>query len=447
MRTRLAALGILTAYATLSLQNVGITIAIPLGIRELGTAVDLGPTYAVFLAGNILGMVAGGALSRRWDISRTVLVATVISTCGLVVAAWAPVLLVLVGFRGVQGVGAGLSLVAVYIVAVRLFHGAARARMLGVLSTAWILPGILGPSLVGAIADEVGWRWTFVIAALAHVPGGVAVWLSARQLSSEPAAVPARSPLLPASAVAAGIVGLALGETGPGPQLGLVAVSVLLIVVATPAMLPPGTLTGRRGVPAAIAMRGLLAGAFFGVEAWLPLMLIDRYGLSVRDAGLIVGTGGVAWLCGVAIQARSVAGTAQRRVEVVGLGASLITLGMAGMVAAILLSGWWWPVGLFWSVACMGMGSAIPTVSALVYDFSAPSSHASNTAALQSSDALGCALVASVCGWAFARASAGGAEHSYSVVFVVAGLVGLAALCVVGRLPRSVSSDEQSASR
>ena len=40
--------------------------------------------------------------------------------------------------------------------------------------------------------------------------------------------------------------------------------------------MPPGFLTFRRGLSQVIQTRGLLAGAFFGGEAFVPLMLVEQ---------------------------------------------------------------------------------------------------------------------------------------------------------------------------
>ena len=34
--------------------------------------------------------------------------------------------------------------------------------MFAVLSTAWVVPGLVGPALSGFIADDLGWRWVFL---------------------------------------------------------------------------------------------------------------------------------------------------------------------------------------------------------------------------------------------------------------------------------------------
>ena len=37
-----------------------------------------------------------------------------------------------------------------------------RPRMFAVLSTAWVLPGVIGPAVSGVVGEAVGWRWVFL---------------------------------------------------------------------------------------------------------------------------------------------------------------------------------------------------------------------------------------------------------------------------------------------
>src|SRR6266702_6710438 len=34
--------------------------------------------------------------------------------------------------------------------------------MIAILSSAWVVPGLIGPALAGIVADVVGWRWVFL---------------------------------------------------------------------------------------------------------------------------------------------------------------------------------------------------------------------------------------------------------------------------------------------
>ena len=64
--------------------------------------------------------------------------------------------------RAVQGGGAGMISALSYVSIGRGYPERAQSRMLAVLSSAWVVPGLAGPALAGLIADHVGWRWVFL---------------------------------------------------------------------------------------------------------------------------------------------------------------------------------------------------------------------------------------------------------------------------------------------
>jgi MFS family permease len=107
-------------------------------------------------------------------------------TAGLVVGGIAPSMLVLVAGRAVQGLGAGVVPAVAYVAISRGYPERCRPRMFAVLSTAWVVPGLIGPAIAALVATAVGWRWVFlgllplvivagvlVVLALKHVPSRV----------------------------------------------------------------------------------------------------------------------------------------------------------------------------------------------------------------------------------------------------------------------------------
>ena len=49
-----------------------------------------------------------------------------------------------------------------YVAISRAFTVQERPRMFAILSTAWVVPGLVGPVLAERIAQGVGWRWVFL---------------------------------------------------------------------------------------------------------------------------------------------------------------------------------------------------------------------------------------------------------------------------------------------
>ena len=76
----------------------------------------------------------------------------------------------LIAFRGLQGVGAGLTFSMAFTTIADLFPPARRARVTGIFSAVFGLASVIGPALGGVLTDGPGWRWVFYI----NVPIGAA---------------------------------------------------------------------------------------------------------------------------------------------------------------------------------------------------------------------------------------------------------------------------------
>lgn len=69
----------------------------------------------------------------------------------------------LIAFRALQGIGPGSIMATVNTIAGDIYTVEERARIQGYLSSIWGISAILGPSLGGAIAEFINWRWIFFI--------------------------------------------------------------------------------------------------------------------------------------------------------------------------------------------------------------------------------------------------------------------------------------------
>src|ERR1700730_9181772 len=164
-----------------------------------------------------------------------------------------------------------------------------------VLSSAWILPSLVGPALAGVIARFWTWRVVF-LALLPLVP--CALWLILEPLThidAQPAREPTSNRTRSAVQLAFGVALLLFGLQQS--SLAAIAGSVITgAVLAWPALqqtLPPGTLRLRRGLPTILGTRGLLTFAFFAALAFFPLALELGRGLTATVAGVGLSVGSV----------------------------------------------------------------------------------------------------------------------------------------------------------
>ena len=144
----------------------------------------------------------------------------------------------------------GALIVVIYVSASRAYPAVMYGRMLALMSTAWVLPSLVGPGLAGLVADHASWRWVFA-GLLPLLPVAIALTLPGlRTLDRVEAAGPRRS-LGPALVLTAGVGGFLAALELREPLL-LVPLAVAGIVVAGLALrrlLPPGTLRARAGCP------------------------------------------------------------------------------------------------------------------------------------------------------------------------------------------------------
>ena len=220
--------------------------------------------------------------------------------------------------------------------------------------------------------------------------------------------------------------------------LGLIAVGGLAGLPALRRLLPPGTLTGRPGLPATIASRGLLTFAFFGADAYVTLAVTAVRHRSPVVAGLAVTGATLAWTAGAWAQARLSDVWEARRLVRIGL--VIILAGIAGMVLMLQPAV---PVaeGLAaWTVAGLGMGLAYAPLSLMMLHKALPGQEGRASASLNLADVLGTAIGIGVGGAAVAAAAGSDLRLGITAAFTAAAAVALVALAFTRRLPAGTSS-------
>ncbi|WP_427015691.1 MFS transporter [Pseudarthrobacter sp. P1] len=433
----LFALGFLVAYST-----AAVTTAMPRAAEELHGLPLYGLAFAVTMATSVVTMALAALWIDRSGPLKPLLVGVGIYATGLLLAAAAPTMEILVAARAIQGVGTGLDSVALYVVIARVFPAHLRPPMFGALAAAWVLPSIIGPALSGLVTDHFGWRWVFVsvpvlavgAAALAYAGmRGAKVNVPVRKHDGgapDPAArrKALRKPLWAGAAAAAVLV---LGDASARSHPWWVPELVLALVVlgiAVPRLLPRGTWRAARGLPSLVLMRGLVGTAFTVADIYLPLYMIEQRGMPAWLAGLSLTVSGVTWSIGAWMVGRGI--ISPRRGLVLG---SAGVLAAVAIVALVLLPGM--PVGVAWvgwTLGGLAIGWCYPVQSVLVLEKSEPSEQGANSSALQLSETLTTAACLGVVGAVFASLIGLGAP-GYAVAFGVSAALAAGALAVSRR--------------
>jgi MFS family permease len=174
---------------------------------------------------------------------------------------------------------------------------------------------------------------------------------------------------------------LAVAELGVG---------IVFALPAFRALTPPGTLRVRRGLPAAVLLRGLLTMMFFCADAYVPLALQDWRGVPAGISGIALTAATLSWTGGAWIQAHRIEDLGPRRFVTIGfLTTGLGVLGFAAVLSPSIPV----VVGVVaWALAGLGMGLSYSPLSLVVLAEAAPEEQGAATSGLQLSDVLGTAF-------------------------------------------------------
>ena len=207
---------------------------------------------------------------------------------GLLVAGAAPTFPVLLVGRAVAGSAAGCSSSRSTSSSPTCYPEELQPRVFGAMSTAWVLPSIVGPVLAGWLATHWSWRAVFLVVlplALVLLPI-LAPQLRGSARAGEQDTSATRRRLLRGVGLAGGALALQAGSTPGCPRASCRSwPAALLVVVTLPGLVPPGALRLARGLPSLVAVRGLFTGTFAGAEAFIPLMLVEHRGITPAVAG------------------------------------------------------------------------------------------------------------------------------------------------------------------
>ena len=432
--------GLVAMITAVGFEGLAVPTVLPDTLEDLGGLALYGWAFSGFWLATLVGITLAGSESDRRGPTRPFVAGTTTFAIGLLVAALAPNMASVVAGRVIQGLGAGAIGAVTYVLIARGYDPPARPRMIAIISSAWVVPGLVGPALAAVVSEQLSWRW--VLGGLAPLLplAAAAVVISMRRLPPLPTDVvsDARaagrdvrdSLLLTAGA------GLALGAATLGtPWLAvpMAGAGIALVLVALPRLLPAGSLTASSGRGATIAGIALISIAFLGAEAFIPLAV------SVRGAGLVTGglsltAAAVTWAIGSWIQARWAATGARQLPVATGFGLVLLGIGIEALVPLTAVPIWVAPVG--WAVGGLGMGIGYSMLALVTLETAPPGEEGAASAAMQIAEAIGVAAGTGVAGAVISAMAVGpGLGPGLGAADLLLALVAAAGIFVARRIP------------
>ncbi|MGA8977717.1 MAG: MFS transporter [Pedococcus sp.] len=369
------AIGAVALVTLGAFENRATMTVLPTVARELDGLWLFGAASAAPLVSFVLATVVAGAWADHRGPVRPLQAGMVVFVAAQVTMAVAPGMALFTLGRFGSGIAEAFLDVSLTVLLARSMPEALRAKVFAAFAAAWVLPSLLGPPIAGLMAQTWSWRSVFAVGVALLVPaalllrpsmgaattpaGASTPWTGQEHRSVRAAALAAAG----LGALTAG--GSLLGRPGLVPVLGisLVVAGVVCTVPAVRNVLPPGTLRLAVGIPALVALRGLVAAAFGTAGSLLPLMLATVHGLGPAAAGASLTVTGLCWAAGSQLHGLDVVQRRVRAVRRLQIGFALICIGILGpaLTSVELLPVV--PALALWGVAGVGMGIVSPTLS------------------------------------------------------------------------------------
>ncbi|MBB6372984.1 MFS family permease [Pseudonocardia eucalypti] len=448
-KRRATTVGVLLIILMVAFEAMGVNTAMPRLVVDLGALTLYAWPFVAFMAAAVFGTVMAGWWCDRSGPRVPLLVAPALFGAGLVTAALAHGMPQLLGGRVLQGLGAGTVTVSMYVLIALIYPERVRPAMFGLMSSAWVLPSLIGPPISGIVTERWSWRWVFLglvpIVVMAFVlvvpavrrlgepergippaggpaeimpggpaevgpggpaeigprgsaeivPGGLAE-AAPGDTPTRDAGARGRGVVLAALAAAVGVSALSYaGERKDVFALVIAAGAILLLVPALRRLLPGGVFAARQGVPTLVAARGLCAALFGAANSFLPLMLTSSHRWSLAAAGIPLAVGSLGWSAASFWQGRH---PDLPRARLLRVGFGLLTVSVLGLQLVAQPWGAAWLSFLAWAIAGAGMGLCFPSVNFLLLRQSERPEVGFNTSAAQVSEQLGTAAMIGVGG-------------------------------------------------
>ena len=320
-----------------SLDQTIVSTALPTIVRDLGGIDQLSWVVTAYLLAATVSMPLWGRVSDLYGRKRLFQAAIVLFLLGSALSGASETLGELIGFRALQGLGAGGLMTLAMAIVADIIAPRERGRYQGYIQMVFVLASVAGPLLGGLFTDEASWRWVFYV----NLPiGAVALAISTR-LRLPAGSGRARIDVLGAALLGAGLTAILLVTTWGGREYAWGSPEIIGLAVAAVVLLAGFFAQERRAPEPVLPLRMfrepvfdvvsatlfLTTCAFFAAIVFLPLFLQRVTGASAVESGLQLLPLLLAGTLSTAVIGRVVARTGRYKVfPAVGLGLMAIGL-------------------------------------------------------------------------------------------------------------------------
>ncbi|WP_406438977.1 MFS transporter [Streptomyces sp. NBC_00631] len=296
---RVVMLALMVAMMLAMLDNMIVGTAMPTIVGELGGLEHLSWVVTAYTLATAAATPLWGKLGDMYGRKGAFMTSIVIFLIGSALSGMAQDMGQLIGFRAVQGLGAGGLMVGVMAIIGDLVPPRERGKYQGMMAGVMALAMIGGPLVGGTITDNWGWRWAFYI----NLPLGVVALAAISAVLHLPKKRnKTRIDYLGAALLTLGITSIVLVTTWGGSEyawtsariMELIGIGVVALIgfvfwqtKAAEPVLPLHIFRSRNFTLMSII--GFIVGfVMFGATLFLPLYQQAVQGASATNSGLLL---------------------------------------------------------------------------------------------------------------------------------------------------------------
>ena len=152
-----------------AVEGTVVTTAIPTIVKDLQGFEIISSVFSVYLLTSAISTPIYGKLSDLYGRKNMLSIGIIIFLIGSFLCGLSQNMYMLIGFRAIQGIGAGAIFTVTYTIIGDVFTLEERPKIQGLIGTVWGIASLIGPFFGGILIDMLSWHWIFFI----NIPFGI----------------------------------------------------------------------------------------------------------------------------------------------------------------------------------------------------------------------------------------------------------------------------------
>jgi len=280
-----------------ALDQTIVSTALPTIVGDLGGLNHLSWVVTSYLLASTVSTPLYGKLGDMHGRKPVFLAAILIFLAGSMLAGLSQSMGQLIGFRALQGIGAGGLMVGAQAIIGDIVPPRERGRYMGLIGSVFGVASVAGPLLGGFLVDSFSWRWIFYV----NLPiGAVAVAIVVFKLHLHTPQAKHRIDYVGAGLLSGAVAALILAATWGGNEYAWGSPTILGLLAGGSVLLAAFVWQERRAeepiIPLSLfrspvfnvasAMGFTIGMAMFGAIVYIPVFLQLVYGATPTSSGL-----------------------------------------------------------------------------------------------------------------------------------------------------------------